>query len=158
MWKETEGLRMSAYKVLKWSPRADTRGMAQCVSTGWGVSNVCSHCLPSPWRVAAGHCTLPNTYVPPTRNTILPVLHARLRLRDTDDELVSPKTYRRVKHVAQYRNRRVNRRTAKLFNSLLCHANRGNEGRWVVTRNTHCVNSHRDWCYTSQMYHYTNAN
>lgn len=22
-----------------------------------GVSNVCSHCLPSPWRVAMGHCT-----------------------------------------------------------------------------------------------------
>lgn len=95
---EMGGARMVRTKC-GWTQRADARCVAQCASTGRGVSNVCSHCLPSPWRVATGHCTLPNTYVPPTRNTILLALHARSRLRDTDDEPASPKTHRRIKHI-----------------------------------------------------------
>lgn len=53
--KSSEGTRMNGYTRCRWTPRADARYVTQCVNTGTGGSNVCPHCLPSPWHVAAGH-------------------------------------------------------------------------------------------------------
>lgn len=126
-----------------------------------GVSNVCSHCLPSPWRVATGHCTrrtpcahMRPTYTYPCYRHRPHRTHrhrGRRRSRAMHARSLAPTWFvarRDASHDAA-QTKRVNRRLRKrprdkpkpgraltvprgCLNSSFCHANRANEGGWAA--------------------------